>query len=435
MSAIMIGVLGIIVLLLLMAYGLPIAFCFATVGFGGTLILKGFSSAFGVIGVTPYMWASHYVLMAIPLFILMGFFAFHAGISGDLYDFAHKWIGHIPGGLAIATILGCAGFGATSGASLACSGAMGAVAIPEMVKHGYAKTLATGCVAAGGTLGILIPPSITMIIYGTICEVSISKLFIAGIVPGILMTLAYCIAVRIQVARHPELGPPGPKFPLNERIKSLKNIWMMVSLFALLIGGIFLGIFTATEGAAVGAFGAFLFALLRGRLTKKVMIDSIKESGKTSCMIFLLYITAMMFMSFLALSGLPYVLSEWVVSHNMSRTGTLAAILLVYVPLGMVMDAISMLVLTLPIFFPIITGLGYDPIWFGILIVVLTELALITPPVGLNVYILKGVTDLPLSGIFKGIVPFAITDMLVLIVLVAVPEISLWLPKLMAGLR
>ncbi len=431
MSGNMIGIIGIVVMLLLMAGGLPIALCFGTVGFVGLLALKGLGAAGGMIGITPYMWASHYVLMSIPLFILMGFFAFHAGISQDLYDCAHKWIGFVPGGLAISTIIGCAGFAATSGASLACSGAMGAVAIPEMEKHGYAKSLATGCVAAGGTLGILIPPSIAMIIYGTICEVSISKLFIAGIVPGLVMTAAYIIALVIQVYLHPELGPRGPSFSWKEKIVALKGIWMMSTLFILLIAGIFVGAFTPTEAAAVGAFGAFVFTALRGRLNKKVVIASLRESGKTTCMIFLLYITAMMFMSFLALTGLPYALAETVTSLKVSPLGILCAILFIYIILGMLMDAISMLVLTLPIFYPIVMGLGFDPIWFGIVIVIITELALITPPVGLNVFVLRGVTDLPLYGIFKGIVPFAIADAAVLIMLIAFPQMALVLVRVM----
>lgn len=433
MTGIEIGILGIAAMLVLMALGLPIALCFGTVGFVGMIVLKGMGAAAGVAGLTPYMWASHYVLMSIPLFVLMGFFAFHAGISKDLYECAHKWIGHVPGGLAVSTIIGCAGFAATSGASLACSGAMGAVAIPEMVKHGYAKSLATGCVAAGGTLGILIPPSIAMIIYGTICEVSISKLFIAGILPGLVMTAAYIIALLIQVSMNPELGPRGPRYGWKDKLIALKGIWMMSVLFLLLIAGIFVGAFTPTEGAAVGAFGAFAFTAMRGRLNREVIVASLRESGKTTCMIFLLYITAMMFMSFLALTGLPYALAETVKSLNVPPLGILTAILLIYVILGMLMDAISMLVLTLPIFFPIITGLGYDPIWFGIIIVIMTELALITPPVGLNVFVLRGVTDLPLYGIFRGIIPFAIADLGVLIILIAFPQIATILVQLMSG--
>lgn len=435
MDSVTVGYMGIALFLLLICLRVPIAFSFGATGFLGILILKGWGVAASVVGSQPYAWASHYVLMAIPLFILMGFFAFHAKISEDLYKCAYTCLGHIPGGLAIATILGCAGFAATSGASLACSGAMGAVAIPEMEKHGYDKRLSTGCVAAGGTLGILIPPSIAMIIYGTICEESISKLFIAGILPGLLLTLAYIVAVLIWIGLNPKLGPPGPKFSWKERIRSLKGMGTMMFLFILLIGGLFVGIFTPTEGAAVGAFGAFIFAALRKRISKTVVIDSIREAGRTTCMIFILYITAMMFMAFLALTRLPYMLAEWVVSLPYPPMGILSAILLLYVPLGMVMDAISMLVLTLPIFYPIILKLGFDPIWFGILIVVLTELALITPPVGMNVYILKGVTDLPIEGIFRGIVPFAIADVVVLVILVAFPKISLYLPYLMASKR
>ncbi len=433
MSPVIIGYMGIAGLVLLMALGLPIAFCFGTVGFLGVLAIKGWEPALGVLSVTPYMWASHYVLMAIPLFVLMGYFAYRAGISTDLYECSYKWIGHFPGGIAIATILACAGFGATSGSSLACSGAMGAVAIPEMEKHGYSKVLSTGCVAAGGTLGILIPPSLCMIIYGTIVEESIAKLFIAGIFPGLVLTAGYIAAIMIWVGMNPKMGPAGPRSSWKERLLSLKGVGMMGILFVLLIGGLFVGMFTPTEGAAIGAFAALFLTLLRKRLTKRVIAESLNEAGKTSCMIFILYICAMMYMTFLALTTLPYQLASWVTSLPVGRWGILIAILLIYVPLGMLMDPMSMLVLTLPIFFPIVTNLNFDPIWFGILIVVVTELGLITPPVGLNVFILRGVTDLPLYSIFRGIIPFAIADCIVLAILVMFPKISLFLPQLMSG--
>ena len=280
MDSVTVGYIGIALFLMLIVLRVPIAFAFGTVGFLGIAMLKGAGVAASMVGSQPFAWASHYILMAIPLFILMGFFAFHAKISEDLYKCAYTCLGHIPGGLAVATIIGCAGFAATSGASLACSGAMGAVAIPEMEKHGYDKRLSTGCVAAGGTLGILIPPSIAMIIYGTICEESIGKLFIAGIVPGILLTLAYIVAVMIWIALNPKMGPPGPRFSWKERIVSLKGLGLMAALFVILIGGIFLGVFTPTEGAAVGAFGAFLFAALRKRITRRVVIDSVREAAE-----------------------------------------------------------------------------------------------------------------------------------------------------------
>ena len=431
MSLVLIGYMGIAALVLLMFLGLPIAVCFGTVGFLGIWSIKGLEAALGVVGVTPYMWASHYVLMAIPLFVLMGFFAFRAGISSDLYECAYKWIGHIPGGVAIATILACAGFGATSGSSLACSGAMGAVAIPEMNKHGYSKVLSTGCVAAGGTLGILIPPSLCMIVYGTIVEESVTKLFIAGILPGLLLTAAYIVAVMIQVGLNPELGPAGPRSSWKDRLQSLKGTGMMLSLFILLIGGLFIGLFTPTEGAAIGAFAALILTALRRRLSKSVITDSLHEAGKTTCMIFILYICAMVYMNFLALTGLPYQLANWVATLNFDRWTILTVILLIYVPLGCLMDPMSMLVLTLPIFFPIVTDLKFDPIWFGILVTVVVELGLITPPVGINVFVLRGVTDIPLYSIFRGIIPFAIADSIVLAILVIFPKISLFLPQLM----
>jgi len=433
MSIITIAYIGIVVLLLLMFIGVPIAVCFGAVSFVGIWIIKGLDAAMGTVGITPYMWASHYVLMAIPLFILMGFFAFRAGISSDLYGCASKWIGHIPGGIAVATVIACAGFAATSGSSLACSGAMGAVAIPEMERNHYSKRLAAGCVAAGGTLGILIPPSLCMIIYGTLVEASITKLFIAGILPGLLLTSAYIMAILIQVGLHPELGPAGPRSSWRERFVSLKGTGIMIGLFALLIGGLFVGWFTPTEGAAVGAVVAFIITALKRRLSKSVIIESLHEAGKTTCMIFILFICAMMYMSFLALTGLPYQVASWVTNLGYGKIAILSIILLIYVPLGMLMDGNSMMVLTLPIFYPIVTELGVDPIWFGILIVVVVELGQITPPVGVNVFILKGVTDIPLYSIFRGIIPFAIADCVVLVILVIFPQISLFLPQLMMG--
>jgi tripartite ATP-independent transporter DctM subunit len=433
MSAIAVGYIGIAVLIILMFLGLPIAVCFGTVGFLGLWAVKGLEAALGVLAVTPYMWASHYVLMAIPLFVLMGYFSFRAGISTELYDCAYKWIGHIPGGIAISTILACAGFGATSGSSLATSGAMGAVAIPEMNKHGYSKALAAGSVAAGGTLGILIPPSLCFIVYGTIVEESITKLFIAGILPGILLTLAFVAVTLIQVGINPEMGPAGPCSSWKQRLYSLKATGLMAVLFILLIGGLFVGAFTPTEGAAIGAMAAFIITLFRKRISMRVIIDSLHEAGKTTCMIFILYICAMMYMSFLALTGLPYQLSAWVATLGYAPWIILAIILLIYIPLGMLMDPNSMLVLTLPIFYPIVNNLGIDGIWFGVLVVVVVELGLITPPVGINVFVLRGATDIPLYSIFRGVIPFVIADVIVLIILFIFPKISLYLPQLMMG--
>lgn len=433
MSIITIAYIGIIALVLLMFIGLPIAVCFGVVSLVGIWIMKGPDAAMGTVAITPYMWASHYVLMAIPLFILMGFFAFRAGISSDLYNCAYKWIGHIPGGIAIATVIACAGFAATSGSSLACSGAMSAVAIPEMERNHYSKRLAAGCVAAGGTLGILIPPSLCMIIYGTLVEASITKLFVAGIIPGLVLTSAYIGAILVQVSLHPEMGPGGPRSSWRERFVSIKGTSLMIGLFVLLIGGLFVGWFTPTEGAAVGAVVAFILTALKGRLSKSVILESLHEAGKTTCMIFILFICAMMYMSFLAMTTMPYHIAEWVATLGYNKYVILSIILFIYIPLGMLMDGNSMLVLTLPIFYPIITNLGFDPIWFGILIVVLVELGQITPPVGVNVFIMKGVTDIPLYSIFRGIIPFALADLGVLIILVIFPQISLFLPRLMMG--
>lgn len=431
MSLTMVGAAGVVALIMLILTRLPIALCFMVVAIVGLTIAKGIQAAQGVITIVPYMYASHYVFMAIPLFIVMGVFAHKAGISQDLYEAAFKWLGHVPGGLAIATVVACAGFAATSGASIACAAAMGAVSIPEMKKHGYSLELASGTVAAGGTLGILIPPSLAMIMYGGICEVSVTKMMVAGIIPGLLLSAVYCLTVYLQVKRNPSLAPSVPKVPRKERIASLKGTWMMLVLFVGLMGGIFGGVFTATEAAAVGAFGAFLFTVLRGRLNKTVALDVLDEASKSTSMIFLLIIGAMMFSNFMALTGVPLAFADWVTRLPVPPMVILASILLSYFPLGMIMDGSSMLVLTLPIYYPIVVTLGFDPIWFGILVIVCTELALITPPVGMNVFILRGVSNLPLDRIFKGAAPFFISDFITLAVLTAFPQISLFLPSLM----
>lgn len=411
---------------------MPIGFSFAIVGFLGFIAIRNLGQSLSLLGLVPYSWASGYMLIVIPLFVLMGQFAFHSGISTDLYTAGYKWVGKQPGGLALATQLACTGFAACSGSSLASAATMGIVAIPEMKRFHYSPRLSTACVAAGGTLGILIPPSIIFIVYGLITETSIGKLFIAGILPGLLLSFSFLCLIYIMCRRRPNLGPPGPNFTWRERLTSLWGIWGMLVLFFLVIGGIYYGIFTPTEAGAIGAFGAFLITIVRRRLTREALIATLKGTVQTTAMIFMIVIGAQIFNSFLALSGVPAMISERIAALPLPPYGILSAILLVYVPLGMVMDALPMILLTLPTIFPVVINLGFDPIHFGVLVTLMCELANISPPMGMNLYIVKGAaSDVPIEKIIQGVIPFAAVMVAFVAVLAAFPKISLYLPGLM----
>ena len=417
---------------LLVFLGMPIGFSFAIVGFIGFTIIRNVSQALSLLGLIPYSWASGYMLVVIPLFVLMGQFAFQSGISTNLYITAYKWVGRKPGGLALATQLACTGFAACSGSSLASAATMGIVAIPEMRRYNYSSRLATACVAAGGTLGILIPPSIIFIVYGLITETSIGKLFIAGIIPGLLLSLLFLALIYVLCRRSPQLGPRGPHFSWRERFKALWGVWGMLSLFILVIGGIYFGIFTPGEAGAIGAFGAFLVTVIRRKLTWENAVATLKGTVQTTAMIFMIVIGAQIFNSFLAVSGVPAMVAEWIANLPLPRYAILSAVLLLYVPLGMVMDALPMILLTLPTIFPVVVDLGFDPILFGVLVVLMCELANVSPPMGMNLYIVKGVAkDVPIEQIVLGILPFALVMIAFIAILIAFPQLSLFLPSLM----
>jgi len=423
-------IIGLIAFLLLAFLGMPIAFSFALVGFVGVLLIKGIGPGLSMLGSAPWQWASQAGLLVVPLFILMGQFAFHSGISRDLYIAANKWIGRLPGGLALATNLACTGFAACTGSSLASGATMGTIAYPEMMKFKYSPRLATGVIASGGTLGILIPPSVVFIIYGFLTSQPIGILFIAGIFPGLLLSSLFLLLITAMVLLNPNLGPPGQSFPWRERFASLTGVWGMLVLFVIVIGGLYAGVFAPSEAGAVGAFGAFVVALSR-RTKIPLLITALKDSLRLTCMIMTITIGAMIFGVFLTLSGAPSMLAAWITGLPVSPYVILIFILLMYIPLGMVMDAMAMVLLTIPIIFPIITGLGFDPIWFGVLIVLVFEMALITPPVGMIVYVVQGVTKVPMEVVFRGNLPFLIAMIAALALLVAFPEISLWLPSTM----
>ena len=432
MNPVIAGILGIAALFALMAVGMPIGFAMGLVGFAGYCYIVSVDAGISQLESVPFDVGSDYILAVVPLFLLMGHFAFHSGLSQDLYDTFYKWLGQYPGGLAMATVGGCAAFAAVSGSSVATAATMGTVALPAMRKYKYSDRLALGSIAAGGTVGILIPPSIVFILYGILTEQSIGELFMAGFLPGTLAVLLYLLVIFIQVRLNPQLGPPGPKTSLKEKILSLRNTWGMLLLFALVMGGIYLGFFTPTEAGAVGAFGAFLIALLRRRLTWQTLYSSLLETGRTTAMLIIIFVGAMIFNYFMAVSNLPMALAELITEHNLSKYAILTAILILYLLLGCIMDPGSMIILTIPIVYPIIRSIGFDPIWFGVIIVMVAEIGTITPPVGLNVFVVAGVAKTTsIEEVFKGIIPFWGIDMLRLIILVAIPQISLFLPNIM----
>jgi tripartite ATP-independent transporter DctM subunit len=412
--------------------GMPVGYTFASVGFLGFIAIRNFDQALKLLGYIPYSWASGYMLVVIPLFILMGQFAFYSGISAELYRAAYAWLGRKPGGIALATQLACTGFAACTGSSLASAATMGVVAIPEMKRYHYDSKLSTATVVAGGTLGILIPPSIIFIIYGLITETSIGKLFVAGIIPGFLLSLSFMLLIYFMCLRNPKLGPRGEAFTWKEKFKSIWGVWGMLVLFFLTIGGIYLGIFTPTEAGAIGAFGAFLIILIRGQLTLKTLTLTLKSTVQTTAMIFMIVIGAQIFNTFLTLTGTPTMIADWIAGLPFSPYAILTIILLLYIPLGMVMDSLPMILLTLPTLFPVVVNLGFDPILFGVLVVLMSGLANMSPPMGMNLYIVKGVApEVPIGKIIMGVIPFAVVMMLVVVLLIVFPQISLFLPSLM----
>ena len=426
------GILGILLMFLLLALRMYIGMAMALVGFLGLWFLIGFDAGISILGITPLAEGSSYTLSVIPLFVLMGQFAFVSGISTDIYKTVYTWMGHLRGGLAMATVLACAGFAAICGSSLATGATMGMVAIPEMKKYGYDNRLSTGSVAAGGTLGILIPPSIGFVIYGILTEVSIGKLFMAGFIPGILLATLFTITVYIQCALNHKMGPRGQKASWQAKIRALGGTWGMLLLFIIVIGGIYMGVFTPTEAAGIGAFGAFLISVFKGKMNWNRLVECLMESGKTTAMIFLIIIGANIFSTFLGLARLPMGLADFITGLALPKMVILSGIIIIFVILGCVMDCYAIMILTVPIIFPVIEAMQFDPIWFGVLMVIVLEIGLITPPVGLNVFVLKGAApDVPLTVIFRGIWPFLLTALVAIILLIIFPQIALFLPSLM----
>ena len=427
------GILGSLLLVVLLFLGMPIAFVMMFVGFLGISYLTSVSAALPVAAKTIYETAAHYPYTIIPLFILMGGFAGSAGITKELYETFDKWFRRFPGGLGIATITACAFFAALSGSSVAAAAAMGTIAIPEMRRFNYAPKLAVGVVAAGGTLSFLIPPSLGFVVYGMLTEQSIGKLLISGIFPGILLSLAFIAIIVIQVKRDPRLAPATPgEVSFKEKILAFSGVWETLLVFFLVMGGIYLGFVNPTEAGAIGATALFAIALLKRKITLKNLSASLLETIRISVLVLFLVAGANVFSYFLALSTIPMVVSTWMAGLHVSRYIILAIVVVIYLILGCFLDAISMMVLTMPVIFPVIQALGFDPIWFGVICVIMMEAGLITPPVGLNVYTLAGVVkDVPMQTIFRGALPFLISMIAVVILITIFPEICLFLPSMM----
>ena len=428
------GLIGFVALFVLLALRMPIGIAMMLVGAVGIAILNSTNAALNVLGSFPYTYSAVFTLSVIPLFVMMGAFATVSGMGADLYRTAYSWVGHRRGGLASATILACAGFAALSGSSIAAAATMGKVALPEMERYRYDNRLATGTIAAGGTLGILIPPSTVLIVYALLTEQSVGRLFLAGFLPGLLLTVLFVTTVFIVAVLRPDAGPPGEKPSLRERMSVLLNSGALLFIVLIVIGGIYLGVFTVTEAAAIGAFLTFSHALWRGKMTLRNFFDALLDTVKTTSMVFFILIGAHFFAPFLALTRIPVELAGMIGELAIPAVAILAMILVAYIILGTFMEGFAMMVLTVPIVLPIILTLGYDPIWFGIVMVIVLEMGLISPPVGLNVFVVKGVAQhVPMGRIYAGILPFWLAMGVCLILLIIFPDIALFLPNTMMG--
>lgn len=434
MTPLSIGIAGILLMFTLMMMRMQIGFAMAVVGFAGFAILTDPGAAFSMLGMTAYQTAASYALTVIPLFLLMAQFASQSGMGSDLYQSLYRWLGHLRGGLAMATVCACAGFAAISGSSLATAATLGMVALPEMKRFQYNDALATGCVAAGGTLGILIPPSTIMVIYGILTEQSIATLFIAGIIPGILLTLLFLVTIYVTAGRNDGTAPRAESFSIREKLVSLKGTAGIALTILLVIGGLYTGWFTPTEAAAAGAIIVFVIVVISRRATMDSIRASLRETALTTAMIFTILIGANIFNYFMTVSGLPAGFSEYVAGLGLNRHLVMILICLVYIILGCLMEGIAIMFLTIPIIYPLVIGMGFDPVWFGIVITILIEMGLITPPVGMNVFVISGIAkDVPMGTVFRGILPFFFAMLACLVILLLFPQLALFLPSTMSG--
>ncbi|MEQ9813731.1 MAG: TRAP transporter large permease [Azospirillaceae bacterium] len=432
MTLFALGIIGVLALLLLILIGVPIGFAMAAIGVLGNLAVLGLNPTMMQMGLVAWEGGTNFFLIAVPLFILMGQLVYRSGIAADLYDCVYKWFGRLPGGLAVTATLTSAGFGAVTGSSVAAVATMGAMVVPEMKRYRYDLKLGTGSLAASGALAILIPPSIPMVIYGVWTETSIGHLFIAGILPGLLLAGAFTLYIIVRCLANRELGPPGPRFSLADRIGALWKLLPTTAVFLIVLGGIYGGVFTPTEASGVGCVGVLLVAGVMGRLRLSVLRQALWETVSTSAIIYAILIGGVLFSRFLVLTGLSSALVGWIGDLNLDAYTFIIVLVLIYLVLGAMLDTFGMLILTLPFVMPLVLELGYDPVWFGVFLMMMIELALITPPVGLNVYVLKNAApDIPIGHIFRGAAPFVLVSLVVVALLVVFPDIALWLPRTM----
>ncbi|MBJ3778027.1 TRAP transporter large permease [Acuticoccus mangrovi] len=428
------GVLSVVLLLTLVGLGVRIFVAAALVGFAGLAAMRGFGTAMALAGLTPYAKTATYEFSVLPMYLLLGFLAFYAGMTRQVFEAARIWVGQLRGGLALATVVATAGFSAVSGASTATSAVFTRIALPEMIRAGYAVSISAGVVAAGGTLASLIPPSGILVIYGIIAETSIGKLLLAGFIPGALSALVYVATIAVLFRLKPELGPVGQSYTLRRKLAATRNLAGIALVIAIVLGGLYSGWLTPTETGAAGAFVMLVFCVFKTGFRLANLRDALIETAQVSAMIFAIIWAVLIYVRFLGFTGLPGDIAEWVLGLDANRYVILIGILLVYVVLGMFMDAIGMLLLTLPFVLPTIDGLGFNEIWFGIILVKMAEICLITPPIGLNVFVVHGVRpDIPVNTIFRGAFPFFIADVVTVILLILIPDIVLWLPNQMSG--
>ncbi len=431
MNPVIIGLIGIAVLIVIFLLRMPVGFAMAFVGFVGFSFLVSPQAGFGILARDVFHTFSSYSLTVIPMFVLMGSIAAASGISRRLYDASHILLGRLRGGLAIATVAGCASFAAICGSTNATAAAMGRVSLPEMKRYNYDDSLATGCVAAAGSLGILIPPSTIFIIYGIMTEQSIGKLFVAGVFPGIILAGLFIATVAFVCQRNPSLAPTSPATSWREKIDVIAGITETMVLFVFVIAGLFLGWFSPTQAGGAGAAGALLIGLIRGQLSWQGFLSAVKDALRITCMVMVIVAGATVFGHFMAVTKIPLVLSDWVVNLPLPPMAIMGIVVLIYLIGGCFMDALALITLTIPIFYPAVIALGFDPIWFGVTIVLITEMGVITPPVGVNVYVIKGIAeDVPLETIFKGILPFLAALIIMVAILMLFPQIATFLPSL-----
>ncbi len=432
MSADMVSLTGFITLFVLMLLRVPVGMAMGLVGVTGYAYLVGPGPALKLIGQTSMRTVTDYTFGVIPMFLLMGAFVSVSGLSRELFRAANTFVGHWRGGLGIATVFACGGFAAISGSSVATAATFSTVAYPEMRQHGYPKSFAAGVIAAGGTLGAMLPPSTVLAVYGIITQQDIGKLFMAGILPGLLAMTMYILTIVIIGRVKPDFLPQNPRSTWEQRKSGIRDVWAPITLFVFVIGGLYGGFFTPTEAGGVGASGAFLLGLIRGKLNRAKIREALLQATRTAAAVFTVLIGALIFGYFLTITQTPQKVTAFLTGLGIGNYGVLAIIMVMYLILGCLMDAMAMIILTVPIIFPVIVELGFDPIWFGVIIVMTVELGLIHPPVGMNVFVIKSVVqDISFSTIFKGVLPFVATDLLRLLILILFPMIALWLPSMM----